>query len=175
MKIAILSDSHHKDDLTLEAISYLKTKGAKYLIHAGDLIMEENLKILQKSNLPYIAVFGNNDYNLVQYQDRYNIKKEPYYFKIENFTFKLMHMPYYLNSDTNIIIFGHTHKFETYYKNNTLFINPGEICARNKPLTQCVLLTITQQQYIVEYYFKKPYTKDWQTKQFLYNRQTNEQ
>ena len=63
MKIAILSDSHHKDDLTLEAISYLKTKGAKYLIHAGDLIMEENLKILQKSNLPYIAVFGNNDYN----------------------------------------------------------------------------------------------------------------
>ena len=61
------------------------------------------------------------------------------------------------------------------YKNNTLFINPGEICARNKPLTQCVLLTITQQQYIVEYYFKKPYTNNWQTKQFLYNRQTNEQ
>ncbi|MCK5111836.1 MAG: metallophosphoesterase family protein, partial [Arcobacteraceae bacterium] len=43
MKIAVLSDSHKKVELTSQAISFLKLKGASYIIHAGDLEVEENL------------------------------------------------------------------------------------------------------------------------------------
>ena len=170
MKIAILSDSHRKPDLTQDAVDMLKTKGAKYLIHAGDLEIKENLDILKNSGLVYTSVFGNNDYNLMQYQDSYKINKEPYYFKIKELKFKLMHIPTYMTPDSEIIIFGHTHIHEHQYTNQTLYLNPGEICAREQDLTQCVLLEITNNSYIIEYFFKQPKAKQWQSKITKYER-----
>jgi len=170
IKLAILSDSHRKPKLTKEAIDMLKSKGAKYIIHAGDLEIVENLDILKKSNLTYTSVFGNNDYNLIQYQNDYNINQEPYYFKIEENSFKLMHIPMYLTPDTDIIISGHTHQFEHSYKNNTLYLNPGEICARNKNKTECVLLTIDKQKYIIDFYSKEPNGDTWDLKTIEYKR-----
>ncbi len=170
MKIAILSDSHKKPDLTKDAVDMLKSKGADYLIHAGDIEIKENLEILKNSNLVYVSVFGNNDYNLVKYQNEYNIFQEPYYFKIKDLKFKLMHLPFYMTPDVDIIIFGHTHHFEENYTNKTLYINPGEICARKKNLTECVLLTVTKDKYIIEYNFKEPEASAWKTKIITYER-----
>jgi uncharacterized protein len=170
MKIAVLSDSHRKTDLTSEAVDMLKAKGAEFLIHAGDLEIKENLDILKNSGLIYTSVFGNNDYNLVQYQNQYNINKEPYYFKIKDLKFKLMHIPTYMTPDSDIIILGHTHIHEHQYVNNTLYLNPGEICAREKDLTECVLLEVDDTHYTIEYHFKKPSDKNWQTKITKYKR-----
>ncbi len=168
IKIAILSDSHRKTILTQEAINHLKSKGATYLIHAGDLEIKENLEILKNAELKYVSVFGNNDMSLYSLQNEYNIFKEPYYFKIQDIGFKLMHLPFFMTGDANIVISGHTHIFEHQFVNNTLFLNPGEICAREKELTECVLLEITDEKYIVEYNYKKPSDKVWKTKVFEY-------
>ena len=154
MKIGILSDSHLKGDYTKEVIDFLKEIKSDYLVHAGDLCVEKNLKLLEESELKYIAVFGNNDRYLVDLTSNYNIKQEPYYFKIKDTTFKLMHLPYYLTPDSDVVIFGHTHIFECDYKNNTLYINPGEVCAREKPLIECVQLEIKENEYIISRYFK---------------------
>ena len=154
MKIGILSDSHHKNDYLKECIEFLKKENCEYLIHAGDICSKDGLDILKDSNLKYIAVFGNNDRDLSQFAQDYNIKKEPYYFKIKDTTFKLMHLPYYLTPDSDVVIFGHTHIFECDYKNNTLYINPGEVCAREKPLIECVQLEIKENEYIISRYFK---------------------
>jgi len=170
MKIAILSDSHQKPNLTFEAIEHLKSQGAKYLIHAGDLEIVENLEILKNSGLIYVSVFGNNDNALIKYQNNYTIKQEPYYFKIKDIKFKLMHIPFYMTPDSDIIISGHTHIFEHKYTNDTLYINPGEICARNKPLTECAMLEIKEDKYIITYNYKKPEAKIWETKEFVYDR-----
>ncbi|MEA3553946.1 MAG: YfcE family phosphodiesterase [Campylobacterota bacterium] len=170
MKIAVVSDSHRKSDLTVDAIDMLKLKGAEYLVHAGDLEIQENLELLKNSGLIYVSVFGNNDYNLIQYQNQYKIYKEPYYFKIKDKKFKLMHIPNFLSPDSEIIIYGHTHIHEHQYVNNTLYLNPGELCAREKDLTECVLLEITDTQYIIEYYFKKPSAKQWKTEVTKYER-----
>ena len=91
---------------------------------------------------------------MVDLTSNYNIKQEPYYFKIKDTTFKLMHLPYYLTPDSDVVIFGHTHIFECDYKNNTLYINPGEVCAREKPLIECVQLEIKENEYIISRYFK---------------------
>jgi len=170
MKIAIISDSHTKVALTNDAIEFLKSQGAQYLIHAGDLIKEENLELLKNSGLPYVCVFGNNDYNLVEVAHKYNIHKEPYNFKIKEVTFTLMHMPYYMNAQTNVVISGHTHIFEHEYKNNTLFLNPGELCAREKPLSECVLLEINENEYIISYYYKKIDSKEYERKEIKYEK-----
>jgi len=170
MKIAILSDSHRKPELTLDAINYLKSNGAEYLLHAGDLEIKENLDLLKNSGLVYVSVFGNNDHNLYQYQNEYKIKEEPYYFKIKDIKFKIMHLPFHMAPDSDIVISGHTHMFEQKYTNNTLYINPGEICARNKPLTECAMLEIKEDKYIITYNYKKPNAKTWESEEFTYER-----
>lgn len=170
MKIAVISDSHKKPDLTQQALQMLKQKGAQYIVHAGDLEIEENLQIVKDLKLPYVCVFGNNDYSLLPLQHNYNIYKEPYYFKIKDISFKLMHLPFYLTPDSDIIIFGHTHSFESYIQDKKLFLNPGEVCARNKNLSEAVLLDIQHKKYIVEYYFKAPKENSWQVKEYIYNR-----
>ncbi|RXJ86211.1 metallophosphoesterase [Arcobacter sp. CECT 8985] len=170
MKIGILSDSHTRSDYTELVINHLKESGAQYLIHAGDLCIEDNLKLLQNSKLVYVTVFGNNDNALISLSSKYKIKKEPYYFKIKDVKFKLMHLPFYLNADSDIVIFGHTHKFECSYNNGTLFINPGEVCAREKPLSEAVLLEINENEYIINYYYKDINTNNFKKEEFKYER-----
>lgn len=170
MKIGILSDSHLKSDYTKEVVDFLKSQNCEYLIHAGDLCIEKNLEHLENSGLKYIAVFGNNDRNLFELSSKYNIKQEPYYFKIKETKFKLMHLPYHLTPDADIVVFGHTHIFENDYKNNTLFINPGEVCAREKPLIECVQLEIKENEYIIRRYFKKINENLFQKEEYNYER-----
>lgn len=170
MKIGILSDSHTRSDYTELVVEHLKEQGAQYLLHAGDLCIEDNLKILQNSKLVYVSVFGNNDNALFSLSNKYKIQKEPYYFKIKDIKFKMMHLPYYLTSDSDIVIFGHTHKFECSYTNNTLFINPGEVCAREKPLIESVLLEINKNEYIISYYFKDINANNFKKEEYKYER-----
>ncbi len=168
MKIGILSDSHHKNEYLKECIEFLKKENCEYLIHAGDICSKVGLEILKNSNLKYVAVFGNNDRDLFELSPEYNIKKEPYYFKIADSTFKLMHLPFHLYPDTDIIIFGHTHKFDCEYKNKKLFINPGEICAREKPIISCAKLEINTNEYIITHYFKNTNENNFMKEEFRY-------
>ena len=170
MKIGILSDSHLKSDYTKEVIDFLREINSEYLIHAGDLCIEKNLQLLEESKLKYAAVFGNNDRSLHGLSSLYNIKQEPYYFKIEEIKFKLMHLPYYMTPDSQIVVSGHTHVFECEYKNNTLFINPGEVCAREKSLIECVQLEIKENEYIINRYFKKINEKNFKKEEYIYER-----
>ena len=130
--IGIISDSHNNVAFTkmiLQAMGKIT-----HLIHCGDIGKDVAAFL---ASLPYevIAVYGNND-SLMPYDF---IHKEPYYFTLFNKRFKIMHHPYYLTPDSNIICYGHLHKFECERK-KALYINPGEVCAREKPLIEGVLL-----------------------------------
>lgn len=170
IKIGILSDSHLKSDYTKEVIDFLKAQKCEYLIHAGDLCIEKNLQLLEESELKYIAVFGNNDRALLSLSSKYNIKAEPYYFKIQDSKFKLMHLPYHLTPDSDIVIFGHTHEFECDYKNKTLFLNPGEVCAREKPLIECAKLEINENEYIITRYYKNKNEENFKKEEIIYEK-----
>jgi putative phosphoesterase len=167
LKIGILSDSHRESKLHQEAITHLINSGAEYLLHAGDLEIKEHLDMLESTKLPYICVYGNNDTLLIPLYGQYPIYREPHYFDIEGIKIKMMHMPYYLNSDADIVISGHTHIFEAEMRNNTLFINPGEVCAREKYLSECVILEISDGVFELMYYFRKPNSKEWQSRNII--------
>ena len=160
MKIGIISDSHKKVKKARKAVNMLLENGADFFIHAGDIVEPQTLDILEASQKKYIAVYGNNDAHLKEYHDRYHLVQEPYYFKLANTKFKLMHLPFYMNNDAEVIIFGHTHKFKAEFVEGSLFLNPGEICARKKPISECVLLEILDDTFIVQYYTQ---TKDEDT------------
>jgi len=161
LKLGILSDSHTKTTFHQDAIEKLLSEGVDYLIHAGDIMLEEHLKMLENTNIPYVCVAGNNDTGIISLAMEYNFYREPYYFKIDDLKIKLMHHPYYMNADVDIVISGHTHLFECELKGETLFINPGEVCAREKPLIECATVEVLDGKYAVNHYFKEPQQKEW--------------
>ncbi len=162
VKIGVLSDTHRRGDLQKKAIEKLLLEGAQYLLHLGDLENEENLKALSEAGVPYAAVFGNNDIALMHAEANYRIKREPYYLKIKDYTVKMMHLPYYMSADCDLVLFGHLHQFSAELRGKSLFLNPGEVCARNKNLTECVLLELKESEFKVNRYFKEPNAKKWE-------------
>lgn len=168
--IGVLSDSHKQVKLQKEAIEHLKNEGAHYLLHLGDFELQENIESLAASKLPYAGVFGNNDRALMPLATHYKIAKEPYYLKIKELTIKMMHLPYYLSSDSDIVLFGHLHKFSAEFQAGTLFLNPGEVCARNKNLSECALIKADSNQFLVNYYFKEPNATIWQSREYSFQR-----
>lgn len=152
MKIGILSDTHSKVGRSQKAINHLKAMGAEFLIHAGDIVKPEILEQLKQSTLKYIAVYGNNDARLVEFHTKYNLVQEPHYFTLANTKCKLMHLPFYMNADAEVVLFGHTHVFECDFKHHTLFLNPGETCARDEPFSSCAMLEISDISFVVTQY-----------------------
>jgi len=155
MKIGVLSDSHSKINKAKKALDFLIAEGAEFIIHAGDIVEAQTLELLANCGKRYIAVYGNNDAHLVHYHNEYNLVQEPYYFKLADTKFKLMHLPFYMSPDAEVIIFGHTHEFEVAFKGGSLYLNPGEVCARSKPLSECAMLEVESNEFIVNYYTRK--------------------
>jgi len=161
MKIGILSDSHLETELHRDAIEHLLSLGVEYLLHAGDIMLEEHLQMLVDTGLPYACVYGNNDTALISLHGQYNIFQEPHYLKIKELKVKMMHMPYYMSADADLIVSGHTHMFEASLVNDKLFINPGEVCAREKPLSECALIIVKNDSFEVVHYFRELSHKEW--------------
>ena len=168
MKIGILSDTHSKVQEAKKTLDFLVQNGAEFIIHAGDICKYETLELLATCGVRYVAVYGNNDAHLVQYHNEYNLVQEPNYFKLANTKFKLMHMPFYMSADADVVVFGHTHQFNCEFNNGTLFLNPGEVCAREKPINECVMLEVTNEKFDIIYFANYK-----QTKTFSYDRIKN--
>ena len=155
MKIGIISDTHKKLGRAIKAIDYLIQEGAEYILHAGDIVREEVLEYLEEK-IPYIAVFGNNDYHLYRYIDKYHLAYEPYKFKLDNHTFKLMHYPTKMFPlDADIIVYGHTHIEDITYNGRNLILNPGEVCARDTGYSSYMMLECMEDRYLVTHYYRK--------------------
>ena len=170
MKIGLLSDTHSKKGRSQKVIDHLVQEGAEFLIHAGDIVKPEVLEQLKNSGLRYVAVYGNNDAGLIEYHTEYNLVQEPHYFKLGDASFKLMHLPFYMNGDAEVIIFGHTHVFECDFKNRTLFINPGEACARDKSFSSCAMLEITETELKVTHYLRPVGSEHFEERHYTFER-----
>lgn len=176
LRIVVLSDSHKRVDILKQALSYAKDISADLILHAGDIVKLEALQSLKESKIPYIVVFGNNDDNLKKYKSEFNIFHEPHYFNevnlknknlefinvdIKPLKFKLMHKPKDLKNDADIIIFGHTHDFLAFIKNDTFYLNPGEICARDNGIFEFAYFDIIQNSFLLHRVFKTDENENW--------------
>ncbi|MDD3442923.1 MAG: YfcE family phosphodiesterase [Sulfurimonas denitrificans] len=171
MKIGIISDTHSKVKKARRAINTLIEDGAEFIIHAGDIVDIEILNLLSQSGVEYVAVYGNNDAHLAEFHTQFNLVQEPYYFKLASTKFKLMHLPFYMSPDADVIIFGHTHEFSLEFVNNTLFVNSGEVCARNKPTSEWAMLEIEEKTYLLTRYTRENKSDTIEKKKFKYLRE----
>ena len=96
MIIGVISDSHRETKVAASAIEWLLARGADLLVHAGDIVESETLRLLQQSGKPYFAVLGNNDEALVELKNDFNLYDEPFCTEFAGLRLKIMHHPFYL-------------------------------------------------------------------------------
>ncbi|WP_297943143.1 metallophosphoesterase family protein [uncultured Campylobacter sp.] len=96
MIIGVISDSHRETKVAASAIEWLLARGADLLVHAGDIVESETLRLLRQSGKPYFAVLGNNDEALAELKNEFNLHDEPFCTEFTGLRLKIMHHPFYL-------------------------------------------------------------------------------
>lgn len=130
--IGILSDTH----ALLREEVLLNLTGCDIIIHAGDIVSDEIIHRLQQL-APCYFVKGNADTALA------TPLKETLTFSIEELQFQLIHNKKQLTlaSDTDIVVFGHTHKYcDTTDKQGVRYLNPG--CCGKRRIHQEVTMML---------------------------------
>jgi len=94
--IGVISDSHRETKIAASAIEWLLARGADLLVHAGDIVESETLRLLRQSGKPYFAVLGNNDEVLAELKNDFNLHDEPFCTEFAGLRLKIMHHPFYL-------------------------------------------------------------------------------
>lgn len=96
MIIGVISDSHRETEVAASAIEWLLARGADLLVHAGDIVAIETLRLLRQSGKPYFAVLGNNDEALTEFKNEFDLYDEPFCTEFAGLRLKIMHHPFYL-------------------------------------------------------------------------------
>ena len=133
MKIGIISDTHGL--LRPEVISALN--GCEAILHAGDVCRQEIIDELEKL-APVYVVRGNIDKEWAEHI--------PFFldFEIAGLRVFMTHKKTDLPDDLSpydLVVFGHSHKFEESHRGKTLLFNPGSCGPRrfNQPITLAIL------------------------------------
>ena len=143
VKIGILSDTHGL--MRPEVMEILKT--CDYILHAGDVNKPELLDMIRPLGFIYV-VRGNNDREWAE-----GLAKT-LHFTVEGVEFFMTHnkkdVTWNLGS-VQVVIFGHTHKYQEKIVDGRLWLNPGS-CGRRRfdqEITMAVM-TVDQGKYQVE-------------------------
>lgn len=133
-QIGIISDTHGL--LREEVIEHLKQ--CEFIIHAGDINKQEIIDQLE-AIAPLIVVRGNNDKG--EWAEALPLSKK---ITLGSLKFFVVHnkkdIPKDLE-DTNIVVFGHSHKYTKQQIDGVTYINPGS-CGKRRfdlPITMAIL------------------------------------
>ena len=133
MKIGIISDTHGL--LRPEVLSALN--GCEAILHAGDVCRQEILDELEKI-APVYVVRGNND---KEWAENIPVLLD---FEIAGLRVFMTHIKTDLPDDLSpydLVVFGHSHKYEESHRGKTLLLNPGSCGPRrfNQPITLAIM------------------------------------
>ena len=146
MKLAVVADSHDRQDKILKAVSIMNQKKIDALIHLGDYVSPFVKKWFDELNdsikKNFYGVFGNNDGERIYLKQnlgqicKLTTNATELILELDGKKIFASHM---LQQETiealaksgqfNIILSGHTHIIvNTKYKNGVIVLNPGELC-----------------------------------------------
>ena len=152
MKICIVSDSHDHRSHLAAAIADAKARGARAMLHCGDLVAPSTLHAITPLGLPIHVIHGNNTGDLFHLS---RIAHESnglitYYGADAAFTLAgrrifLVHYPHYakamaLTGDYDLVCNGHEHRavierIKTITGGETLRLDPGTVAGIGAPPT----------------------------------------
>ena len=137
MKIGVVSDTHNNLKNIEIIINLFNDLEVPIVIHTGDVSNANTLEKFSRLNSELIGVYGNNDRNeprLKEVAQRNNFKfqEPPRRLSLLDREIVIFHEPDNIdrflseNKSINVVLYGHTHRYENEIKNGVLFFNPGE-------------------------------------------------
>ncbi len=151
--IGIMGDSHDHVDAMKKAVEFFNSKKVDLVVLTGDLISPFMVEHLKEIEADVVGVFGNNE------GDKLTLNKNLREMDTELVDFLEMefggsqiaiyhgHDPSILDSIVksckyDIVLTGHTHTPEVTVDENTLVVNPGELCGYLSGIKTVALLDI---------------------------------
>jgi len=140
MKIGIIADTHDRLPFIDKAVQKLNEEKVELVLHAGDYIAPFVVSHFEPLKARMIGVFGNNDAERNLLRKMFNdigveIRGRFAEVKVDGLKIALLHGEEagLLKSLVNtryydVIVYGHTHHAKIRKEDDTLVINPGEVC-----------------------------------------------
>ncbi|MCW4001732.1 MAG: metallophosphoesterase [Candidatus Bathyarchaeota archaeon] len=140
MIVGMIADTHDRLPLLDKAVKRLNEERVELVLHAGDYVAPFVVPHFKSLKANLIGVFGNNDGDKELLKSRFTeigaeIRGKFAEVIVDKLRIALLHGDEMglLQSlidvgNYDIVVHGHTHEAKTYRKEETLVINPGEIC-----------------------------------------------
>ena len=137
MKIGVVSDTHNNQKNVDIIINIFNEEKVPIVIHTGDISNANTLEKFSKLNSKLIGVYGNNDRNEsglkeVAERNNFQFQEPPRRLSLLDREIVILHEPDNIdkflleNKRVNVVLYGHTHRYENNIKNGVLCFNPGE-------------------------------------------------
>jgi putative phosphoesterase len=143
MKIGVVSDTHNNLKNIEILINLFNDEKVPVVIHTGDISNAKTLEQFSKLNAELIGVYGNNDRNEsglreVAKKNNFQFQEPPRRLSLLDREIVIFHEPDKIdqflseNKLINVVLYGHTHRYENNTKNGVLYFNPGESAGMQK-------------------------------------------
>ncbi len=137
MKIGVVSDTHNNLKNIEAIINLFNDEKVSLVIHTGDISNANSLEKFSELKCELIGVYGNNDRNElgikeVALKNNFNFQEPPRKLNLNHREIAIFHEPDNIeeflleNEGINVVLYGHTHRYENNTKNEVLYFNPGE-------------------------------------------------
>tara|TARA_Y100001935_G_scaffold216608_1_gene188414 strand:+ start:1413 stop:1904 length:492 start_codon:yes stop_codon:yes gene_type:complete len=154
MLLGVVSDTHNNLKNIEVIIDIFNDAKVPIVIHTGDISNANSLEQFSKLNSKFIGVFGNNDRNepgLIEVAKRNNFQfqEPPRRLNLLEKEIVIFHEPDNVeqflseNKMINVVLYGHTHRYENQTKNGVLYFNPGESAGMQKGRNAVGILDLT--------------------------------
>ena len=143
MKIGVVSDTHNNLKNIGIIINLFNEIKVPIVIHTGDISNASTLEQFSKLNSKLIGVYGNNDRNElglkeVAQKNKFQFQDPPKKLSLLDKEIVIFHEPDKIdqflseNKLIDVVLYGHTHRYENIKRNGVLFFNPGESAGMQK-------------------------------------------
>jgi len=143
MRIGVVSDTHNNSKNIEIIINIFNEEKVPIVIHTGDISNANTLEKFSKLNSKLIGVYGNNDRNElglkeVAQKNNFQFQEPPRRLSLLDREIVIFHEPDNIdkflseNKMVNVVLYGHTHRYENNTKNGVLYFNPGESAGMQK-------------------------------------------
>jgi len=143
VKIGVVSDTHNNLKNIEIIINLFNDENLPLVIHTGDIACANSLEKFSKLNSELIGVFGNNDRNesglkKVAQKNNFQFQDPPRRLNLADREIVIFHEPDNIenflseNKKIDIVLYGHTHRYENSTRNGVLYFNPGESAGMQK-------------------------------------------
>jgi uncharacterized protein len=135
--VGVVSDTHNNIKNIKKIIYLFNEEKVDLVIHTGDISNASTLEIFSNLNSPLVGVFGNNDrieegLKEVCEEYNFNFQEPPLSLILENKKVAVFHEPELIegyikdHQDIDLILHGHTHRYEEEAVGGIIYFNPGE-------------------------------------------------